>query len=64
MCPNISTNTKQCTSTLAVTTGYSTWVRIGSAQVCLDSVEGYTNGVPPSKYTVRDPGQQFVGANR
>lgn len=64
MCPNISTNTKQCTRTGAVTTGYSTWVRIGGEPLCLDSVEGFTNGVPPSKYTVRDPGQRFVGADR
>ena len=64
MCPNISTNTKQCTSTMAVTSGYSTWLRIGSRQVCLDTVLGWTNGVPPSKYTVRDPGQQWVGADR
>lgn len=64
MCPNISTNTKQCTSTLAVTTGYSTWLRIDARRVCLATVEGWTDGVPPSKYTVRDPGQQFVGADR
>lgn len=64
MCPNISTNTKQCTSTQAVTTGYSTFVRIADRRVCLDTVEGYTDGVPPSKYTVRTPGQQFVGADR
>lgn len=64
MCPNISTNTKQCTTTRAVATGYSDFVRIGGHKVCLDSVDGMTDGVPPSHYTVRDPGQQFVGADR
>lgn len=64
MCPNISTNTKQCNTTLAVTTGYSEFVRIGTRAICLESVEGYTDGVPPSKYTVRAPGQEFVGADR
>jgi len=62
MCPNISTNTKQCNTTLAVVTGYSTFVRIGGDRVCLDSIDGFTDGVPPSHYTVRDPGQQFVAA--
>lgn len=62
MCPNISTNTKQCNTTLVVATGYSTFVRIGGARMCLDSIDGFTDGVPPSHYTVRDPGQQFVGA--
>lgn len=64
MCPNISTNTKQCNTTLVVERGYSEFIRIGERAICLDSVEGYTDGVPPSKYTVRDPGQQFVGADR
>lgn len=64
MCPNISTNTRQCRSTLAVNTGYSGFIRIDGRQVCLDSVDGMTDGVPPSHYTVRDPGQQFVGADR
>lgn len=63
MCPNISTNTKQCNHTLKVIRGYSTFIRIDGHEVCLDSVEGFTDGVPPSHYTVRDPGQQFVGAD-
>ncbi len=62
LCPNISTNTKQCNTTLAVVTGYSTFVRIDGARACLDSIDGFTDGVPPSHYTVRDPGQQFVAA--
>lgn len=63
MCPNISTNTKQCNHTLAVVTGYSGFIRIDGHRLCLDSVDGMTDGVPPSHYTVRDPGQQFVGAD-
>jgi hypothetical protein len=62
MCPNISTNTKQCNNTLKVIRGYSAFMKIDGHQICLDSVEGFTDGVPPSHYTVRDPGQQFVGA--
>jgi len=64
MCPNISTNTKQCNNTLVVITGYSEFIRIDGKKVCLDSINGMTDGVPPSHYTVRDPGQQFVGADR
>lgn len=63
MCPNISTNTKQCNHTLVVFRGYSDLLRIDGHQVCLDSVEGFTDGVPPSHYTVRDPGQVLVGAD-
>ena len=64
MCPNISTNTKQCNTTLVVARGYSEFVRIGGNRVCLDSIDGFTDGVPPSHYTVRDPGQHFDGASR
>ena len=64
MCQNISTNTKQCNHTLAVIRGYSEFVRIGGAKVCLDSIDGMTDGVPPTHYTVREPGQRFVGADR
>ena len=63
MCPNISTHTTQCNQTLKVIRGYSTFVRVDGHEVCLDSVDGFTDGVPPSHYTVRDPGQQFVGAD-
>lgn len=62
MCPNISTNTKQCNTTLKVAKGYSSFVSIGDRAVCLDSIIGYTDGVPPSEYTVRDAGQEFVGS--
>src|SRR5680860_1314413 len=63
-CPNIGLNIKPCTHTLLVQTGYSTFVRIGGRAICLDTVEGYTDGTPPGavKYTVRSPGQQLAEA--
>lgn len=65
MCPNVGINIKPCGTTLAVRTGYSTFVRIGGHTVCLDSVSGFTDGTPPGlvRYTVRDPGQDFVAAS-
>lgn len=62
MCPHVGINIKPCTGTLAVRTGYSTFVRIGRRAVCLDSVVGFTDGTPPGAvdYTVRDPGQRLV----
>ncbi|MET4622284.1 hypothetical protein ABIE18_003753 [Arthrobacter sp. 2762] len=64
MCPNIGVNIKPCNKTLPVTKGYSTFVRIGGKAVCLDSVEGFTDGTPPGavKYNVRRPGQTLVGS--
>ena len=64
MCPNIGINIKPCNKTLPVTKGYSTFVRIGGKAVCLDSVEGFTDGTPPGgvKYNVRRPGQTLVGS--
>ncbi|KGJ72634.1 hypothetical protein GY21_14080 [Cryobacterium roopkundense] len=64
-CPNIGVNIKPCTHTLVVHKGYSTFLRIGGHAICLDSVEGYTDGTPPGavKYTVRSPGEQLVGAS-
>jgi hypothetical protein len=64
MCPNMGVNIKPCTRTLAVQIGYSGFIRIGGHAVCLDTVEGFTDGTPPGavKYTVRRPGQAFVEA--
>jgi hypothetical protein len=54
-----------CTKTLAVTHGYSSFVRIDDHAVCLDTVTGLTNGTPPGtvKYTVKNPGQTLVGSD-
>ncbi len=53
---------KPCTSTLVVRQGYSELLRIAGRRVCLDTVEGLTDGTPPGshKYKVRHPGQEFV----
>jgi len=64
MCPNVGINIKPCNKTLPVAKGYSTFIRIGGKAVCLDSVEGFTDGTPPGgvKYNVRRPGQTLVGS--
>lgn len=61
-CPSIAAQSKPCTTTLGVRTGYSTLVRISGHPICLDSVVGFTNGTPPGTidYTVRLPGQHLV----
>ncbi len=61
-CPNVGLNIKPCTSTLAVSSGYSTFIRIAGNAVVLDTVSGLTNGTPPSSvtYQARHPGQSFV----
>ncbi|MFI7742507.1 hypothetical protein [Kocuria rhizosphaericola] len=65
MCPNVGINIKPCTTTLVVRTGYSGFVRIDGHAVCLDTVQGYTDGTPPGAvtYTVRSAGQRLVGAS-
>ncbi|XAS71724.1 hypothetical protein VUN82_21995 [Micrococcaceae bacterium Sec5.1] len=64
MCPNVGINIKPCNKTLPVAKGYSTFIRIGGKAICLDTVEGFTDGTPPGgvKYNVRRPGQTFVGS--
>ena len=64
MCPNVGINIKPCNKTLPVTKGYSTFIRIGGKALCLDTVEGFTDGTPPGavKYNVRRPGQTLVGS--
>ncbi len=54
-----------CTTTLRVTQGYSSFLRIDGHPVCLDTVTGLTNGTPPGtvKYTVKNPGQTLVGSD-
>lgn len=64
ICPNYGVNIKPCLTTLVVQKGYSGFVRVGGASLCLDTVEGFTDGTPPGavKYTVRSAGQTFVEA--
>ena len=61
-CPNVGAAIKPCTFTLAVSEGYSEFLRIGGRRVCLETVTGLTDGTPPGvvKYKVRRPGQDFV----
>lgn len=61
-CPWVGLGIKPCLTTLKVTQGYSSYVRINGRSVCLDTVTGLTDGVPPGTftYTVRRPGQSLV----
>ena len=61
-CPNVGATIKPCTTTLKVTDGYSTFIRVDGRAVCLDTVTGLTDGTPPGtvKYEVRNPGQTLV----
>jgi hypothetical protein len=63
-CPNIALTIKPCTSTLKVTVGYSTLVKIDGHAVALDTVMGLTDGTPPGtvQYKVRVAGQGLVSA--
>lgn len=61
-CPNYGPAIKPCTTTLKVQHGYSGWIRVGGHDLCLDTLDGYTDGTPPGivRYEVRDSGQQWV----
>lgn len=65
-CPNIGPTMKPCTTTLAVQSGYSQWIRIGGKRVVLSNLDGLTDGTVPGTvhYTVREPGQGFVEVDR
>ena len=61
-CPNVGATIKPCQLTLRVQAGYSGLLRIDGKRVCLDTVDGLTDGTPPGTvhYRVRDPGQDLV----
>jgi hypothetical protein len=61
-CPNIGPSIKPCATTLAVKSGYSTWVRVDGRPVVLDSVRGLTEGTPPGvvEYHATSAGQTLV----
>jgi hypothetical protein len=61
-CPNTGVAIKPCTTTFKVTRGYSDFLRVNGKQICLDTVEGFTDGLPPVTYNVKNPGQRWVGA--
>jgi hypothetical protein len=61
-CPNAGLMIKPCTSTVSVSKGYSSLLRVDGHRVCLDPLSGLTDGTPPGtvEYIVRDPGQHLV----
>jgi hypothetical protein len=56
---------KPCLNTLAVTHGYSEFVRVDGRRVCLESVTGNTDGTPPAAvhYSVKNPAQSLVASS-
>jgi hypothetical protein len=64
MCPNIGATIKPCQTTLKVTIGYSTLLKIDGREICLSTVRGLTDGTPPGvvEYKVRRSGQTLVGS--
>lgn len=63
-CPNAGPTIKPCTTSLKVQTGYSGLVSVGGRPICLETVQGLTDGTPPGtvKYEVQTPGQSLVEA--
>ncbi len=66
-CPNANPTIgiRPCLHTLKVERGHSQFVRIAKQPVCLDALEGLTDGSPPGvvDYKVRSPGQSLVEAS-
>lgn len=61
-CPIVPPTGKPCTSTLPVTRGYSSFIRVDGRRLCLDAVRGKTDGVTPVDYHVQRPGQSLLDA--
>lgn len=61
-CANAGPSIKPCTTTTAVTKGYSSHVFINNIPVALDDLEGVTDGTPPSTipFKVRSASQVLV----
>ena len=61
-CANAGPSIKPCTTTTAVTKGYSGHVFINNIPVALDDLEGVTDGTPPSTipFKVRTVSQTLV----
>jgi hypothetical protein len=61
-CPMYGPAIRPCQTTLKVDDGYSDLVRVEGRRVCLDTVNGLTDGTPPGvvEYKVRHPGQELV----
>lgn len=52
---------KPCQQTLKVVRGYSTFVSVDGAAVCLDTLTGFTESLPPVTYDVKSAGQALWG---
>jgi hypothetical protein len=65
-CPNYGPTIKPCAKTLRVLAGYSSWLAVDGHRVVLSHLDGLTDGTVPGTvhYTVRDPGQAYVGADQ
>ncbi|MFY1638012.1 hypothetical protein ACN27F_32835 [Solwaraspora sp. WMMB335] len=65
-CPNYGATMKPCTTTLRVMRGYRDWIRVDGKPVVAADLDGLTDGTAPGTvhYTVRSPGQRFVGVDR
>jgi hypothetical protein len=65
-CPNYGPTIKPCAKTLEVRVGYSDLIRVDDKRVVLSNLDGLTDGTPPGfvHYTLRDPRQRFVRADR
>ena len=65
-CPNSNPviGIRPCLHTLKVKDGYSRFVRIAKWAICLETIQGLTDGTPPGivNYRVRAPGQNLVEA--
>ena len=65
-CPNVNAQAgmKPCITTLPALNGYSRLVRIDGRPVCLDTLQGMTDGTPPAavSYRVMQPGQTLLTA--
>lgn len=61
-CPMYGPAIRPCKLTLKVDDGYSDLLRIEGRRICLDTVNGLTDGTPPGvvEYKVRHAGQDLV----
>ena len=55
-----STTSKPCERTLTVDGGYSQFITIEGKAICLETITGTTDSVPPITYKVSHAGQQMV----
>ena len=64
-CPNYGPVIKPCLTVVTLATGWSAFVRIAGQSVCLDTLDGLTDGTPPGSvhYRVVDPGQPLLTAS-